>query len=236
MNDEIIRSPEWLSREATLIGDDAVEKLKKARILLFGCGGVGSYTAEALIRSGVGYISVVDFDTVSKSNINRQIIATHRTVGMSKVLLMRERALDINPDISFNALSLFVNAENASEIIESEHPDYVIDAIDNVSAKIAIAEYCYKNGIPIIASMGTGNKLDQSRFRITDIKKTEVCPLAKVMRRELRLRGISNIEVLWSDEQPLKNGERIPASISFVPSAAGLMIAGHVIKKICNLP
>lgn len=236
MNDEIIRSPEWLSREATLIGDDAVEKLKKARILLFGCGGVGSYTAEALIRSGVGYISVVDFDTVSKSNINRQIIATHKTVGMSKVLLMRERALDINPDISFNALSLFVNAENASEIIESEHPDYVIDAIDNVSAKIAIAEYCYKNGIPIIASMGTGNKLDQSRFRITDIKKTEVCPLAKVMRRELRLRGISNIEVLWSDEQPLKNGERTPASISFVPSAAGLMIAGHVIKKICNLP
>lgn len=236
MNDEIIRSPEWLSREATLIGDDAVEKLKKARILLFGCGGVGSYTAEALIRSGVGYISVVDFDTVSKSNINRQIIATHKTVGMSKVLLMRERALDINPDISFNALSFFVNAENASEIIESEHPDYVIDAIDNVSAKIAIAEYCYKNGIPIIASMGTGNKLDQSRFRITDIKKTEVCPLAKVMRRELRLRGISNIEVLWSDEQPLKNGERTPASISFVPSAAGLMIAGHVIKKICNLP
>ncbi|MBR6726092.1 MAG: tRNA threonylcarbamoyladenosine dehydratase [Clostridia bacterium] len=236
MNDEIIRSPEWLSREATLIGDDAVEKLKKARILLFGCGGVGSYTAEALIRSGVGYISVVDFDTVSKSNINRQIIATHKTVGMSKVLLMRERALDINPDISFNALSLFVNAENASEIIESEHPDYVIDAIDNVSAKIAIAEYCYKNGIPIIASMGTGNKLDQSRFRITDIKKTEVCPLAKVMRRELRLRGISNIEVLWSDEQPLKNGERTPASISFVPSAAGLMIAGHVIKRICNLP
>jgi len=235
MNDEIIRSPEWLSREATLIGDDAVEKLKKARILLFGCGGVGSYTAEALIRSGVGYISVVDFDTVSKSNINRQIIATHKTVGMSKVLLMRERALDINPDISFNALSLFVNAENASEIIESEHPDYVIDAIDNVSAKIAIAEYCYKNGIPIIASMGTGNKLDQSRFRITDIKKTEVCPLAKVMRRELRLRGISNIEVLWSDEQPLKNGERTPASISFVPSAAGLMIAGHVIKKICEL-
>ncbi len=236
MNDEIIRSPEWLSREATLIGDDAVEKLKKARILLFGCGGVGSYTAEALIRSGVGYISVVDFDTVSKSNINRQIIATHKTVGMSKVLLMRERALDINPDISFNALSLFVNAENASEIIESEHPDYVIDAIDNVSAKIAIAEYCYKSGIPIIASMGTGNKLDQSRFRITDIKKTEVCPLAKVMRRELRLRGISNIEVLWSDEQPLKNGERTPASISFVPSAAGLMIAGHVIKRICNLP
>lgn len=236
MNDEIIRSPEWLSREATLIGDDAVEKLKKARILLFGCGGVGSYTAEALIRSGVGYISVVDFDTVSKSNINRQIIATHKTVGMSKVLLMRERALDINPDISFNALSLFVNAENASEIIESEHPDYVIDAIDNVSAKIAIAEYCYKNGIPIIASMGTGNKLDQSRFRITDIKKTEVCPLAKVMRRELRLRGVSNIEVLWSDEQPLKNGERTPASISFVPSAAGLMIAGHVIKRICNLP
>lgn len=236
MNDEIIRSPEWLSREATLIGDDAVEKLKKARILLFGCGGVGSYTAEALIRSGVGYISVVDFDTVSKSNINRQIIATHKTVGMSKVLLMRERALDINPDISFNALSFFVNAENASEIIESEHPDYVIDAIDNVSAKIAIAEYCYKNGIPIIASMGTGNKLDQSRFRITDIKKTEVCPLAKVMRRELRLRGISNIEVLWSDEQPLKNGERTPASISFVPSAAGLMIAGHVIKRICNLP
>lgn len=236
MNDEIIRSPEWLSREATLIGDDAVEKLKKARILLFGCGGVGSYTAEALIRSGVGYISVVDFDTVSKSNINRQIIATHKTVGMSKVLLMRERALDINPDISFNALSLFVNAENASEIIESEHPDYVIDAIDNVSAKIAIAEYCYKNGIPIIASMGTGNKLDQSRFRITDIKRTEVCPLSKVMRRELRLRGISNIEVLWSDEQPLKNGERTPASISFVPSAAGLMIAGHVIKRICNLP
>jgi tRNA A37 threonylcarbamoyladenosine dehydratase len=154
---------------------------------------------------------------------------------MSKVELMRERALDINPDISFNALSLFVSVENASEIIENERPDYVIDAIDNVSAKIAIAEHCFKNGIPIIASMGTGNKLDASRFRITDIKKTEVCPLAKVMRRELKARGITNIDALWSDEQPLKNGERTPASISFVPSSAGLMIAGHVIKKICEL-
>lgn len=235
MSDKITRSPEWLSREATLIGDDAVDKLKNARILLFGCGGVGSFTAEALVRSGIGHISVVDFDTVSPSNINRQIIATRKTVGMSKVELMRERALDINPDISFNALSLFVSVENASEIIENERPDYVIDAIDNVSAKIAIAEHCFKNGIPIIASMGTGNKLDASRFRITDIKKTEVCPLAKVMRRELKARGITNIDALWSDEQPFKNGERTPASISFVPSSAGLMIAGHVIKKICEL-
>ena len=235
MSGEMRTAPEWLSREATLIGDDAVFKLKNSRVLLFGCGGVGSFTAEALIRSGVGHISVVDFDTVSESNINRQIIATQKSVGMSKAELMHARALDINPDVSFNALSLFVTAENAAEIIKNEHPDYVIDAIDNVSAKIAIAEYCFLSGIPIIASMGTGNKLDPMRFRISDIKKTEVCPLAKVMRRELKARNISNIDVLWSDEQPFKNGERTPASISFVPSVAGLLIAGHVIKKICKI-
>ncbi len=235
MSDKITRSPEWLSREATLIGDDAVDKLKNARILLFGCGGVGSFTAEALIRSGIGKLTVVDFDTVAESNINRQIIATRDTIGRLKVEIMRERALSINPDIVFDASAEFVNAENAASIIDHAKADYVIDAIDNVSAKIAIAEHCFKNGIPIIASMGTGNKLDPSRFRITDIKKTEVCPLAKVMRRELKARGITNIDVLWSDEQPFKNGERTPASISFVPSSAGLMIAGHVIKKICEL-
>lgn len=227
--------PEWLSREGSLIGAEAVGRLCGARVLLFGCGGVGGYTAEALIRAGVGSLYAVDFDVVSESNLNRQIIATVDVIGCKKVELLRRRALSINPDIVFNALDTFVDAENADSIIAAASPDFICDAVDNVTAKLAIISSAKARSIPVISSMGTGNKLDPSRFRITDISKTQVCPLARVMRRELKARNIEGVDVLWSDEPPVSSGSRVPASVSFVPSCAGLMIGGYIIKRLAGV-
>ncbi len=225
---------DWLDRQNALIGEENTKNLKNANILVFGVGGVGSFVVEALARCGVGRISLVDFDTVSESNINRQIIADTTTVGMKKTDVAKERINSINPLCVVNTFDTFVTKENAEEIISEAQPDYVIDAIDNVTAKIAIIEYCVHNNIKVISSMGTGNKLDPSRFKICDISKTSVCPLARVMRRELKVRNINKVDVLYSDELPVKDTGNTPASISFVPSVAGLMIAGHVVKKIIS--
>lgn len=225
-------APAWLERENSLIGEEAVDKLTRSSVLVLGVGGVGSYCAEALVRAGIGSITVVDNDTVSESNINRQLIALRSTVGVPKVEVFADRAHDINPGCEVAARQLFITPGNAPEIIGAASPDFICDCIDNVSAKIALAAAASERGIPIIMSMGTGNKLDASHFMITDISKTHTCPLARVMRRELSERGIKNIPVLWSDEAPVHTGNRVPSSISFVPSAAGLMIAGYVVRKL----
>ena len=221
-----------------LIGEDAVERLSEAKVALFGVGGVGSYAAEALARSGVGHILLVDNDTVSISNINRQLCALHSTVGKFKVDVVAERLLDINPELKISVRKDFVLPENIHTFDFSEF-DYVIDAIDTVSGKLAIAEGCVKSGTPMISCMGTGNKLDPLAFSVTDISKTNTCPLARVMRRELKARGINHLKVIYSLEEaktPLiqkNDGKRaIPASIAFVPSVAGLIAAGEAIKDI----
>lgn len=224
----------WLERQITLIGEEKTDKLIGSSVMIFGIGGVGSFTAEAISRCGVGKIILVDFDTVSLSNINRQLIADTTTIGKKKTSVMAERIKNINPDCTVIEKDVFVTAENAVEIIKSEEVDYVIDAIDNVTAKIAIIEYCKANNISIISSMGTGNKLDPFKFKIADIQKTSVCPLARVMRYELKKRNVTKVDVLYSEEEPCKSGERVPASISFVPSVAGLLIARHVILKLTD--
>ena len=226
------------NRTAMLIGDDALEKLKNSRVAIFGLGGVGGYTVEALARAGVGAIDIFDSDTVAESNINRQIIATYETLGEYKTDAFEKRILSVNPDCRVTKHTVFVTKENAVEIDFSLY-DYVVDAIDTVSAKIAIAERCDASSIPLIASMGTGNKLDPTRFEISDIYKTSVCPLARVMRAELKKRGIKRLKVLYSREEPKKitktdaaSKKPTPASISFVPSVAGLLIAGEVINDL----
>lgn len=226
-------------RTAMLIGEEALKKLTGARVAIFGLGGVGGHALEAIVRAGVGAVDIFDSDTVSESNINRQIIATYETLGEYKTDAFEKRILSINPDCSVTKLTGFVTGASVSEMDFSKY-SYVIDAIDTVSTKIAIAEKCYSDGIPLIASMGTGNKLDASKFEITDIYKTSVCPLARVMRTELRKRGIKKLKVLYSTEEPMKSNriidessqKPIPASISFVPSVAGLLIAGEVIREL----
>ncbi|MBQ3100516.1 MAG: tRNA threonylcarbamoyladenosine dehydratase [Clostridia bacterium] len=225
----------WLERERALIGEDAVERLKNSRVLVFGCGGVGGFAIEALVRAGIGGLTVVDHDTVAESNLNRQIIATELNVGQPKVEAVHERVHIINSELRFRAVCEFADESNIARIIEEAAPDFIIDAIDSVTSKLIIAEVAVKNSIPLIASMGTGNKLDPSKFRICDISKTHTCPLARVMRRELAKRGISHLTVLFSEEQPVRTGMREPASISFVPSVAGLMIAGHCIRQIAGV-
>lgn len=222
-------------RTRTLIGQEKLDKLAAARVLVFGVGGVGGYVCEALARAGIGTIDIVDKDVVDITNINRQIIATHDTVGRPKVQVCRERMLSINPSLNCDARECFYLPECAGEFDFGSY-DYVVDAIDNVTAKIDIICRSKEAGTPVISSMGTGNKLDPTAFRIADIEKTKVCPLAKVVRKELRARGIQGVKVLYSEEEPRKTaGERTPASISFVPSAAGLIIAGEVIKDISGL-
>ncbi|MBR1990043.1 MAG: tRNA threonylcarbamoyladenosine dehydratase [Firmicutes bacterium] len=222
-------------RTRTLIGQEKLDKLAAARVLVFGVGGVGGYVCEALARAGIGTIDIVDKDVVDITNINRQIIATHDTVGRPKVQVCRERMLSINPSLNCDARECFYLPERAGEFDFGSY-DYVVDAIDNVTAKIDIICRSKEAGTPVISSMGTGNKLDPTAFRIADIEKTKVCPLAKVVRKELRARGIQGVKVLYSEEEPRKTaGERTPASISFVPSAAGLIIAGEVIKDISGL-
>ncbi len=222
----------WLDRQNSLIGLNATEKLKNSSVMIIGIGGVGSFASEAIVRSGVGRVIFVDGDVVSQTNINRQLVADISTVGESKAEVMGRRASLINPECDVIAEQVFVDSSNCDELLNKYRPDFIIDCIDTVSSKLLIVKWASENGVKIISSMGTGNKLDPSHFQITDIKKTSVCPLARVMRRELKNMGITSLPVLFSTEEPVRTGERIPASISFVPSSAGLMMAGYVIREI----
>ncbi len=231
---------EEYSRTAMLLGEDAVNKIINSSVLVFGLGGVGSYTVEALARAGVGSLTIVDKDTVSLSNINRQLYALHSTVGRYKTEVARERILDINPDCRVKVITEFVTTENI-DMFFTEKYDFCVDAIDDTSAKTALALKCEETGIPLIASMGTGAKLSGEFFRITDINKTEYCPLCRVMRKKYRDAGLKKVTVLYSPETPEKpkfvpeaeDPKRLPpSSISFIPSQAGLRIAEYVIKRL----
>ena len=229
------------TRTEMLLGFGTTEKLKSKKVILFGLGGVGSYTAEALARAGIGNITVVDSDSVSLSNINRQLCALHSTVGKPKTEVIRERIADINPECKVTALQKFYLPENSDEFALESY-DYIADAIDTVSAKIDLAKKAQDYGIPIIACMGTGNKLNPALFRIDDIYKTSVCPLCRVMRRELKVRGIKKLNVVWSPEEPLsplpcgeESGKRqTPGSMPFVPGAAGLLMASKIITDLVD--
>lgn len=223
----------WQERTIRMIGEENVQKLNRARVAVFGLGGVGSYTAEALVRAGVGTVLFVDSEEVDETNINRQLIATTETVGKSKTECAKRRALSINPKCNITTKNLFFAKETADEI-DFTRFDCVADCIDSVASKILLIEKAREAGSFIVSCMGTGNKLDPSRFRVTDIEKTDVCPLARVMRRELKKRNIKNIKCVWSDELPVKpDGDpRTPSSISFVPGAAGLVLAGEIIRYI----
>ncbi len=230
---------EEFTRTARIYGEDAIEKLTSAHVAVFGVGGVGGYVCEALARAGVGKIDIFDKDAVSLSNINRQIIALHSTVGMSKVEVMKARIEDINPDCIVTAHNVFYLPENADEFDLSKY-DYIVDAVDTVSAKLEIICRADKLTIPVISAMGAGNKTDPTQFKVSDIYKTSVCPLARVMRRELKKRGVEKLKVVYSTEETTVNSDvsdeekRAPGSLSFVPSVMGLIIAGEVIKKIVN--
>lgn len=226
------------SRTEMLLGKENMDKLKTAHVAVFGLGGVGGHIVEALARCGIGSFTLFDNDTVAESNLNRQIIATTATIGMAKTVAMKARILSINPDANITVHQTFYLPENA-DTYPLDKFDYVIDAIDTVSAKIELAVRAEKLGIPIISSMGTGNKLDPTQFKVTDIYKTSVCPLARVMRRELKLRNVKSLKVVYSEEIPIKTecdneGKRIPGSTSFVPSVAGLIIASEVIKDLIS--
>lgn len=225
-------------RTALLFGEDAIDKLKGARVAVFGIGGVGGAAVEALARAGVGTLDLIDSDRVSESNINRQIIALHSTVGKYKTEAAKDRIADIDPSVTVNCINMFFLPENASQIDFSLY-DYVIDCIDTVSGKLSLIEGAKAAGVPVISSMGTGNKVDPTLLTVSDVYKTSVCPLAKVMRRELKARGIKKLKVVWSPEEPKKvsapaeeHRRAIPASCSFVPPVAGYILAGEVIKDI----
>lgn len=233
------------SRTELLLGTDGIERLKKASVMVFGIGGVGSHCVEALARSGVGTLILIDNDTVSLTNINRQSIALHSTEGRYKTEVMKEKIADICPEIRVRTYERFVLTDNLGDILD-ERPDYIIDAIDTVTAKLTLVCEARKRGIPIISSMGTGNKLHPEMFEITDITKTSVCPLCKVMRKELKNRGIGHLKVVYSKEKPIDTSGRdtgedagvrrsIPGSISFTPPVAGLLIAGEVIRELAGL-
>lgn len=233
------------SRTELLVGEKGLKKLRNASVMVFGVGGVGSHCIEALARSGVGKLILIDNDTVSLTNINRQSIAYHSTVGKYKTKVMEERIRDICPEIQVVTHELFVLPNNL-ETLFTEKVDYIIDAIDTVTAKLAIVELAKEKNIPIISSMGTGNKLHPELFEITDLSKTSVCPLCKVMRKELKARGIKKLKVLYSKEIPVDitdriteeekgNRRAIPGSVSFVPPVAGLIIAGEVIRELAEI-
>ena len=235
---------EQFLRTAMLLGEDAIGKLQSARVAVFGIGGVGGYTVEALARAGIGHIDVIDNDTVSRSNINRQILATHSTIGMAKVEAAKRRILDINPDCQVLMHQVFYTPETEAQFDFTQY-DYIVDAIDTVTGKLALVQNAHAVGTPIICCMGTGNKLDASAFQVADISKTSMCPLARIMRKELSKRGIKHLKVVYSQEEALTPtgweeeaaalGKRqIPGSVSFVPGAAGLILAGEVIKDIAN--
>lgn len=219
------------SRLELLIGKENVDKLKSKHVIVFGAGGVGGYAIEAIVRSGVGSITIVDNDTISYSNLNRQIIALQNTVGKSKVEAFKERIHSINPECNVYTKQMFYLPENADEIV-LENYDYVVDAIDTITSKIELARRCEEKGVKLISSMGTGNKLNPAMLEVSDIYKTSVCPLAKVMRRELKKRRIKHLKVVYSKELPIKTNERTPGSSAFVPSSAGLLIASEVIKDL----
>ena len=246
------------SRTQLLLGGEAMKKLSESRVAVFGVGGVGGYACEALVRSGVGHFDLIDDDKVCLTNLNRQIIATRKTVGKYKTDVMKERMLEINPEVDVTIHKCFFLPENADEFPFSEY-DYVIDAVDTVTAKLELVMKCRELNVPIISSMGAGNKLDASAFRVADIYKTKLCPLAKVMRRELKKRGVKKLKVVYSEEKPTrpiedmsvscrtncicppgaahKCTERrdIPGSVAFVPSVAGLIIAGEVVKDLTGV-
>ena len=235
MKDELLRT-------AMLLGEEAVDKLQKARVAIFGIGGVGGYTLEALARAGVGQLDLIDSDTVSRSNINRQILATQSTVGMPKVEAGKKRVLDINPDCVVRTWEIFYTPETADRFDFTRY-DYIVDAIDTVTGKLMLIQRAHECGTPIISCMGTGNKLDASAFEVSDIAKTTMCPLARIVRKELGKRGIKHLKVVYSKEEALSPtgweeeakalGKRqIPSSVSFVPGAAGLILAGEVIKDL----
>lgn len=223
---------EQFERTSLLIGEEAINKLNNSKVLIFGVGGVGGYVAEALARTGVGSITIVDKDTVSESNINRQIIALHSTVGRDKVDVLKERMLDINPDLQVDARKCFFLPENAHEFDFSQY-DYIVDAVDTVTAKLQIIVQAKEAGVPVISAMGAGNKVHPEMFEIADIYKTEMCPLAKVMRRELKNRGIKKLKVVYSKEKPVYKGD-VPGSIAFSPSVAGLLMASEVVRDLCE--
>ena len=223
-----------LSREITLLGEEKVLKLINASVTIIGLGGVGGYICEMLARAGIGKMHLVDCDIVSDSNINRQIIALTNTVGMKKTELIAERIKYINPECDVTYNNIFVDAENASQIIDESNTNIIIDAIDNVTAKIALIKYAKEKGIYIFSVMGAGNKLDSSKFKVADIQKTSVCGLARAMRRELKARGIDHLDVLFSEEPVIKIGQRTPASICYMPAVAGIKVAEFIIKKIIN--
>ncbi len=232
------------SRTSLLLGQPAMEKLRKARVAVFGLGGVGGYVAEALARSGVGALELVDHDTISMTNLNRQILATRSTVGMDKADIAAARVQDIDPDIQVVARKVFYGPDTREQFDFTGY-DYVVDAIDTVTGKLALAIAAKEAGVPIISCMGTGNKLDPTKFQIADISKTSVCPLARIMRKECAKRGIKHLKVLYSTEDPitpvgapdeeLPEGRRaLPGSVAYVPSVAGLIIAGEVIKDLIS--
>ena len=233
---------EQFSRTEILLGPEAVSKLQQARVAVFGVGGVGGYTVEALARCGVGQLDLIDSDTVSISNINRQILATHSTVGMLKVEAAKNRVLDINPECTVRTYAIFYLPETAEQFDFTQY-DYIVDCIDTVTGKLQLVERAVAAGTPIICSMGTGNKLDPAAFMVADISKTSMCPLARIMRKELKKRGINHLKVVYSQEEALtpdvdpeelaRTGKRqIPGSVAFVPGAAGLILAGEVVKDL----
>lgn len=229
---------DFTMRTSLLIGEEGIDKLRKAHILLIGVGGVGSYCAESLIRAGVGHITIVDYAKVEESDFNRQLPGLISNLNKDKVEVFKDRLLDINKNLDIKAINCIFNEESSEKIFNKKY-DYVVDAIDMVSSKIHLIELCIKNNIPIISSMGMGNKLDPTKIEVSDISKTHTCPLAKVMRKELRNRGIENLKVVFSTEEPLKikekvsNGHRIlPGSISFMSSVGGLVMASQVIKDL----
>ena len=233
---------EQFSRTEILLGSEAMEKLYKARVAVFGIGGVGGYTVEALARCGIGALDLIDSDTVSVSNINRQILATHSTVGKLKVDVAKARVLDINPNCNVKTYPCFYLPDTADQFDFTQY-DYIVDCIDTVTGKLQLVERAVAAGTPIICSMGTGNKLDPSAFQVADIAKTSMCPLARIMRKELKKRGIDHIKVVYSQEEALtptvdeeelkRTGKRqIPGSVAFVPGAAGLVLAGEVVKDL----
>jgi tRNA A37 threonylcarbamoyladenosine dehydratase len=233
------------SRTRLLLGSGAMEKLSRARVAVFGLGGVGGYVVEALARSGVGALDLIDHDTISTTNLNRQLLALHSTVGMPKAEAARQRVLDICPEIQVTAHSCFYGPET-EELFDFTQYDYIVDAIDTVTAKLALIRRAKEAGTPILCCLGTGNKLDATKFQITDISKTSVCPLARVMRKECAKRGYKNVKVLFSTEDPIPSSEEsteelpegrrsLPGSVAFVPSVAGLLIAGEVVKDLCSI-
>lgn len=228
----------WLNRTQYLIGEENIEKLKNTHVAVLGLGGVGSYTVEALCRSGIGHLTLVDKDVVDITNINRQLIADTTTIGKPKVEIAKERLLKINPNLEITIHQTFYDVTKVEDFFSTSY-DYIIDAIDTISSKLSLIEEANKRHIPIISCMGTGNKLDPTLFEVADITKTSVCPLAKIIRKELKERGIPHLKVVYSKEIPHRfdvEFKQTPASISFVPSVAGLILAGEVIKDLLQFP